>query len=107
MIDGRYEEVFPKDVFDVAIRFSERQGNWWEALSRFHTDLVVLPKTSYTQADLSLFPGWKAVYQDFVSVVLLPTDIRSESIVRPNYKNPAYSTEDLAKPMAGIEGSSL
>jgi len=107
MIDGRYEEVFPNDVFDVAIRFSEHQGNWSEALSRFHTDLIVLPKIAYSHDDLPLLPGWKAVYQDFVSVVLLPTDTHSESIIRPNFKNPAYSTEDLSKPIVGLDRTSL
>ena len=90
MLDGRYEEVFPNDVFDVAIRFAVRQGNWSEALSRFPTDIVVLPKTYYTQADLSLLPSWRPVYQDFVSR-------NTVSYARPDYKNPAYSREDLSK----------
>ena len=100
MLDGRYEEVFPDEVFDVAIRFAVRQGNWSEALSRFPTDIVVLPKTYYTQADLSLLPSWKPVYQDFVSVVLLPRDRSTGSFARPDYKDPAYSREDLSKTIA-------
>lgn len=100
MLDGRYEEVFPDEVFDVAIRFAVRQGNWSEALSRFPTDIVVLPKAYYTLADLSLLPGWKPVFQDFVSVVLLPRDRDAGSFARPDYKDPAYAREDLSKTIA-------
>ena len=55
MIDGRYEEVYPDEVFDVAIRFAVRQGKWSEALSRFPTDIVVLPKTYYRRRTLRCF----------------------------------------------------
>lgn len=107
MFDGRYEEVFPNDVFDLAMRFSVRQGDWSEVIRRYHTDIVVLPKSSYTQADLPLFPEWKPVYQDFVSVVLLPRDRPARSYVRPDFKDPAYSREDLSKPIVAPQGSRL
>jgi hypothetical protein len=97
LIDGRYEEVYPDDVFDVAIRFSERQGRWWEVLKRFHTDVVVLPKVVYRIADLSLLPDWKPAYEDFVSVVLLPRDRRPMSFKRPDYEDRAYGREDWSK----------
>jgi hypothetical protein len=104
MFDGRYEEVFPNDVFDLAMRFSQRQGDWSEVLRRYHTDVVVLPKSSYSQGDLSLLPDWKPAYQDFVSVVLLPRDRPTQSFLRPDFKDPAYSREDLAKPIIALEG---
>lgn len=99
LFDGRYEEVYPSDVFDLAMRFSERQERWWEVLARYHADVLVLPKSLYTQADLALLPDWKPVYQDFVSVVLLPKASHIERVARPNYKDPAYGREDLAKPV--------
>jgi hypothetical protein len=97
LIDGRYEEVYPDDVFDAAIRFSEKQERWWEVLKRFPTDVVVLPKNAYRQQDLSLLLDWKPVYQDFVSVVLLPKDGRAGPFTYPDYKDPAYGKEDLSK----------
>jgi hypothetical protein len=99
MIDGRYEEVYPNDVFDLAIRFAVRKDQWWEALSRFHTDIVVLPKAFYSRADLLLLPDWKPVYEDLVSVVLLPRDKVAGAYLRPDFKNAAYSTENLSKPV--------
>jgi hypothetical protein len=107
MFDGRYEEVFPNDVFDLAMRFSERQGNWSEVLRRYPADIVVLPKSSYSQADLSLLAEWRPVYQDFVSVVLLPRDRPLASYVRPDFKNSAYSREDLSKPIVPFRGPGL
>ncbi len=105
MFDGRYEEVFPNDVFDLAMRFSMRQDNWSAVLDRYHTDIVVLPKRIYSQADLSLFAGWRPVYQAFVSVVLLPRDRIAQSYVRPDFRSPAYSTEDLSRPIAVADDS--
>jgi hypothetical protein len=105
MIDGRYEEVFADDVFDVAIRFAVRHGDWREALGRFPPDIVVLPKTFYTQADLALLPEWRPVYQDFVSVVMLPRDRIAGPYTRPDFRDPAYGREDLAKPIAIPDGS--
>jgi hypothetical protein len=99
MIDGRYEEVYPNDVFDIAIRFAARSDPWWEALSRFHTDIVVLPKAFYSRSDLLLLPDWKPVYEDFVSVVLLPRGRIAGSYVRPDFRNAGYSTENLSKPV--------
>jgi hypothetical protein len=105
MLDGRYEEVYPSEVFDLAIRFSERQDHWWEVLSRFPTDLIVLSKTAYTQEDLALFRGWKPVYQDFVSVVLVPSDGSTKTLQYPDFRKPAYSREDLSKRIVALQGS--
>jgi hypothetical protein len=66
LIDGRYEEVFPDDVIELAMRLSVRQGAWWEVLDRFPSDIVVLPKQGYSLADLPSLRGWKPVYQDHV-----------------------------------------
>ena len=97
MIDGRYEEVFPNDVFDLAMQLSIRQGQWWEVVRRFPTDIVVLPKQGYSQADLGYLRGWVPVYQDHVSVVLLPADRIKGPYTRPDYRGAAYSNEDLSK----------
>ena len=105
MLDGRYEEVFPNDVFDLAMRFAVRQGDWQEVLRRFPTDVVILPKTYYTRADLALLADWRPVYQDYVSVLLLPRDRIPATYVRPDYEDPAYATEDLSKPIAVLEAS--
>jgi hypothetical protein len=102
MLDGRYEEVFANDVSEFAMRFAVRQDGWREVLRRFPTDIVVLPKTYYTKADLSLLPDWKPVYQDHVSVVLLPRNQSAGPYARPDYTNPAYAREDLAKPIATL-----
>jgi len=97
MLDGRYEEVFTNDVSESAMRFAVKQGNWWEPLDRFPTDIVVLPKTFYSQADLSRLTAWKPVYQDYVSVVLLPLDRAPGTYTRPDYRDRAYGREDLGK----------
>lgn len=99
LIDGRYEEVYPNEVFASAMRFSEKQARWWEVLRRYPTDVVVLSKHAYQQTDLSLLPDWKFVYQDAVSVVLLPKDKTTGRYVIPDYRDAEYSREDLARPV--------
>jgi hypothetical protein len=76
-------------------------------LRRYPTDIVVLPKSSYTPADLSLLPEWRPVYEDFVSLVLLPRDRPRVSYVRPNFKDPTYSREDLSKPIVPFRGPGI
>jgi hypothetical protein len=97
LVDGRYEGVYPEDVFDIAMQFSQKQEGWWKVPGRFHTDVLVLPKNAYTQTDLALLPDWKPVYQDFVSVVLLPRDRPTGTFAYPDYRNPAYSKEDVSR----------
>lgn len=100
MLDGRYEEVYPNDVFEVAIRFAVKDGpQWWEALNRYPTDIVVLPKSYYNPRDLARLQDWRPVYEDDVSVVLLPRDKLAPPYVRPKFRDPEYSKEDLSKPV--------
>jgi hypothetical protein len=102
MLDGRYEEVFANDVSESAMRFAVKQGNWWEPLDRFSTDIVVLPKSFYTEADLQQLPRWKPVYQDDVSVVLLPREGPPRKYVRPDFRDRAYGREDLTKVIVAV-----
>jgi hypothetical protein len=100
LIDGRYEEVYPDEVFRSAVRFSEKQEGWREVLKRFPTDVVVLPKANYRLQDLSLLPDWRPVYQDFVSVVLLPRDGHAGPFTSPDYTDGVYGRENLSKQIA-------
>jgi hypothetical protein len=105
LVDGRYEEVYPDHAFAAAMRFSQKGERWWEVLREFPTDVVVLPKQIYRQADLAFLPEWKFVYQDEVSVVLLPRNRLAGPFVSPDFKDAAYAREDWTKPVALGSGS--
>jgi hypothetical protein len=102
MLDGRYEEVFADDVSELAMQFAVRQGHWREPLERFPTDIVVLPKAFYSQTDLAQMAGWRPVYQDHVSVVLLPRALPPRPYQRPDFRDRAYGREDLAKTIVAV-----
>jgi hypothetical protein len=97
LIDGRYEEVYPNDIYDEAMKLSEHEKDWQTPLRDFHTDVLVLPKSTYTLSDILRLTKWKAVYDDMVSVVLLPKDKIKDIYVYPNYNNPIYYKEDISR----------
>lgn len=97
MIDGRYEQVYPNDIFTAAIRFSEREGDWQEIFRQHRTDIIVLPKKLYTPEDVLRLPGWMIAYEDMSSAVLLPKDNVKSFYLYPDYHNPVYWREDLSR----------
>lgn len=97
LIDGRYEEVYPDAIFDTAMQFSEKKGDWSKILREHPTDILVLPKRYYSPADIAGWTDWKYVYQDKSSVVLLTKSKLKPFYFYPDYKNPEYSREDLSK----------
>lgn len=74
LIDGRYEEVYPPELFSMGADFSLHAKGWKAALSRYHADVVILSKLAYPSEVMRELPGWEPVYADEVSVVLLPKD---------------------------------
>ncbi|OGI22561.1 MAG: hypothetical protein A2287_07370 [Candidatus Melainabacteria bacterium RIFOXYA12_FULL_32_12] len=100
LIDGRYEEVYPNDVYELAMNFSEHlNDNWYKFLDYFHTDIIVASKLKYLSDDLEILGGWKVVYEDAVSVVFLPLDKIKDSYIYPNFRSRIYWQEDLSKPV--------
>jgi hypothetical protein len=95
LIDGRYEEVYTPEAFDVAARFTARGERWHEALTRYHTDVVILPKLVYPPATMRELLQWRPVYEDLISVVLVPATTARADYVIPDFRIDAVG--DLAK----------
>jgi len=96
LIDGRYEEVYPDNIYEAAMQFSEHKGDWQAILKKYKTDILILPKSKYSPADVLTLKDWQIVYQDISSVLLLPKDRVKPFYIYPDYKNPIYSKEDLS-----------
>jgi hypothetical protein len=86
LIDGRYEEVYFDEIYDIAVQFSEHKGDWQAVLRYFHADILVLSKRKYSQTDISTLKDWKLVYQDRISAVLLPKDRLKPFYLYPDYR---------------------
>ncbi len=97
LVDGRYEQVYPDDIYDMAIRFSEKKGDWQEILRNYPADILILSKATYSPSDVEGFKDWRLVYQDAVSAVLLPKDKIKSFYIYPDYTNPIYTKEDFSK----------
>jgi hypothetical protein len=97
LVDGRYEEVYTNAVFNEAIQLSFKNGTWDEVVRKYSTDILVLPKQLFQPSDLQKLQGWDLAYMDFVSVVLLPKDKIRADLIKPDYTNPIYLTENFAK----------
>lgn len=97
LIDGRYEEVYPDEIFHMARNFSENKGNGHEILKKYKADVLVLSKNKYSPEDVLLFTDWKLVYQDVSSILLLPSERIKPLYVYPDYHHPAYLKENLSK----------
>ena len=98
LIDGRYEEVYPNDMYIKALIYSEHLNESWPRfLDIFHTDIIVAPKNVYRKEDFNRLTDWQIVYTDMVSMVLLPKNKIKDTYIYPNFNNTVYWYEDLSK----------
>jgi hypothetical protein len=97
MIDGRYEEVYPQNIYLMAMQLSEHTVNWRDILIKYPADILVLPKDRYAPADMTALSDWQIVYTDFASVVLLPKARVSERYIYPTIMSLFNFKEDLSK----------
>jgi len=97
LVDGRYEQVYPDDLYDMAIRFSQKNGDWQEILRNYPADILILSKATYSPSDVEGLKDWKLVYQDAVSAVVLPKDKVKSFYIYPDYTNPIYTKEDFSR----------
>ncbi|OGI30406.1 MAG: hypothetical protein A2287_07365 [Candidatus Melainabacteria bacterium RIFOXYA12_FULL_32_12] len=98
LIDGRSEETYPQDIIDLTAIFSEKlSSRWTDAINKFHTDIIVVSKRTHSLQDLMTLPGWQIVYDDAISVLLLPKSKVKNTYIRPNFDNQVYWHEDLSR----------
>jgi hypothetical protein len=110
-VDGRYEEVYPDKVFDMAADFSgdidpdwrlykdisSPAKNWMEFISTYHTDIIILPKIPINELKIKELKDWKVVYEDYLTYVLLSKKMQDKLYVLPNSSNQVYWHENLGK----------
>jgi len=96
--DGRYEEVYPDEVFADVMNFSRHfNDNWVDIVRRYNTDIIIAPKEFYKASDLLSLKDWVVVYEDLSSFLLLPAKKIKNNYLIPNYNNELYRTEDYGK----------
>lgn len=68
--DGRYEVAYPPEVAEAHATFYGGAEGWYEALSRYPTDVVLVSRESPVVGAMQAAPGWRVVYGDDLYVLV-------------------------------------
>ncbi len=71
-MDGRYEEVYPNEVYARVTEFTFAEENWRAVLERFEHDMILVHTESRTAELLREDPQWLQVYSDATSALFIP-----------------------------------
>jgi len=97
LIDGRYEEVYHNATYIKAMQFSKRKENWQEIIKNYSTDILVLPKNTYSKEDMLSLTDWIPVYEDRISVLLLPKSAKKFIYFHPSNDSLLFWEENLSR----------
>lgn len=62
--DGRYEVAYPTGMLAENVDFYSAKPGWQEALAKYPTDAVLVPRSTEVAAELSKLCGWSEAYAD-------------------------------------------
>ena len=88
-VDGRYEIVYPKDVFNNVMNYFDY----------YSADILLISKKMATRQMLTSIEGWKPVYEDPISYVLVTSNKVRNNYILPNPRKIMRWREDLSKPV--------
>ena len=63
-LDGRYEVAYQPGLLEENVDFYAARGNWRATLSKYPTDLVLVPASAPVYAKLRDDADWREVYVD-------------------------------------------
>ncbi|MEW5734699.1 MAG: hypothetical protein AB1921_07575 [Thermodesulfobacteriota bacterium] len=86
-LDGRCENIFPKEVRKDFFDFISGFPNWREFLYRYPTDAILIRTGSLTSDRMEADPGWARVYEDALYTIFLRRNAKFAGLLR-NRKNP-------------------
>lgn len=93
-IDGRYEEVYPESTNQEIASFYEKRQDWYEVLRKYHIDVILLEKKYWQLEDMTRLPEWRPVFEDELSVVLIPAQKVRQYVFIPSKD---YTIQDFSK----------
>lgn len=70
-MDGRYETVYPEEVHKEYFNFLAGRNGWEVFLHKYPHDLILIRKNSRIHNLINSHPGWKNIYDDATSVLLI------------------------------------
>jgi len=85
-IDGRYEEVYPNNIYEEISTFSSGISGWDKVLSKYKNDIILIYTNSKTYKKLKKLKNWKLIYQDKWASVFIPTKLNKLKWNMPKIK---------------------
>ena len=76
-MDSRYEVAYPRGALEENFAFYRAEEGWQQALARYPTEAVLVPRTSPLDTLLLSHPGWQRVYRDQGYAVFAKSDTSS------------------------------
>jgi len=85
-MDSRFEVAYPIESVKDNIRFYQAGDNWQDMLERYHTDAILVPRSSKIKAILDLSNGrtggsggiWRTVYLDDTFSIHLRSEVAGQ-----------------------------
>ncbi|MDD3151156.1 MAG: hypothetical protein PHV68_10050, partial [Candidatus Gastranaerophilales bacterium] len=88
--DGRYEEVYEQDLYDLAYNFNQNKNNAGKFLEKYPQTNILLMNKKYFNENL-LNNDWQKAYEDEISIVFIKKDIFKKKYTKPNYDKNYYA----------------
>jgi hypothetical protein len=70
-MDGRYETVYPSDVFEGYLDFILPRDGWRHFLASYPHEIIIVNANSRIRELLGAHPGWQEKYSDTTCALLL------------------------------------
>ena len=98
-IDGRYDGVYPMEIFDVHKDFMTADKKWTDALNKYPTDIIILRQYDPTRILLlaNKQMGWKEVFTGDRFCVFLKKEKAKQIFILPP-KDLTYYRNNAFKP---------
>ena len=75
-MDGRYETVYPGDVFEGYLDFILPRDGWRHFLDSYPHEIIIVNASSRIRALLGAHPGWEEKYSDPTCALLVKKQSR-------------------------------
>ena len=110
-MDGRYEEVYPKELKDNLDNFYNVQGEWYKVLET-NPDYIIVPTDATVNDNLSTIKEYKLLYRNEINSLYSHTSNLKEKYVLPTneiiyYHDNAFKTNFSFKDEIIINGEKV
>jgi len=101
-IDGRRETVYSEDTYNDTINFMYCRGTWDAVLSKYDSELALVPAESAAANLLRLLPGWITIHQDEIGALFVRSDSKLVGVLQAAEKTAPSTQSTLCFPSSRL-----